>query len=271
MRLLVLALIILPGFALAQPSPVAMCRAAITTAERENGIPPGLLHAIGRVESSRRDPQTGEVGPWPWTMNAEGTGRHFSTHPEAVAHVRQLQSQGIRSIDIGCMQINQIHHVRAFSSLEEGFEPLPNARYAAQFLKSLYQRHGDWLVAAGAYHSGTPGRAALYRAQVELRWPEEQRTAAAAQGWNPAWAQAARSAQAPVPTPVFAPNPTFAGTAFGLRGGHSAPTIIRMAGSTAAAPEGERGRGLDAYRSMAIPLATGSSPTLMRGLPGVRG
>ncbi|MBI0537298.1 hypothetical protein D9599_17160 [Roseomonas sp. KE2513] len=264
MRLLALLLLLLPGSALAQPSPTALCRAAIASAEREYGIPAGLLAAIGRVESGRRDPATGEQGPWPWTMNAEGRGKFFPTKAEAVAEVGQLRAAGMRIIDVGCMQINLHHHANAFASLEEAFDPLADARYAARFLKSLQGNAGDWMVAAGHYHSQTPGRADAYRAQVALRWPEEQQQAGGAPAWQPGWSNQPR----PATVPATLPGTTMAGLAgMSIRAAPPA-TVIRMAGTT---PEAARGRDLDAYRAMAIPLAARTAPLLMRGLPGVRG
>ena len=127
----------------------AACRAAIAMAERERAMPAGLLQAIGRVESGRRGPATGQFAPWPWTINAEGRGMFFPTREAAIAEVRQLQSRGVRIIDIGCMQVNLHHHPRAFASLEEAFDPVSNARYAAQFLTQLQAARGDWMVAAG--------------------------------------------------------------------------------------------------------------------------
>jgi hypothetical protein len=251
-----LLLLILPTLAWAQPSPIALCRAAIATAERESGLPAGLLAAIGRVESSRRDPETGQTGPWPWTMNAEGTGRFFPSKAEAVAELRQLRARGMRLIDVGCMQINLHHHPNAFASMEEAFDPLANARYAARFLKELYAARGDWLVAAGNYHSQTPHLSEAYRAQVALRWPEEQRNAGSAPSWQPGWRNAGRD-QAVVASGGMA-----------IRGSPP-PTIIRSAGT--GSTDGERGRGLDSYRAMAIPMAMRPSPVLLRGLPGVRG
>jgi hypothetical protein len=110
-------------------------------------------------------------------MNAEGTGKFFSSKAEAVAEVRQLRAGGMRLIDVGCMQINLHHHPNAFPSIDEAFDPLANARYAARFLTELKAASGDWMVAAGNYHSHTPHRSEAYRAQVALRWPEEQRLA----------------------------------------------------------------------------------------------
>jgi hypothetical protein len=83
------------------------CRSAVGAAERGSGIPPHLLAAISRVESGRRDPVTGDFHPWPWTVNAEGQGFFYDSKAEAIAAVRGMQAQGIRSIDVGCMQVNR--------------------------------------------------------------------------------------------------------------------------------------------------------------------
>src|SRR5580704_2398368 len=91
------------------PSPVTpglLCRAAVAAAERGSGIPAHLLAAISRVESGRLDPATGTIHPWPWSVNAEGQGVFYNTKAEAVAAVRAMQANGVRSIDVGCGQIN---------------------------------------------------------------------------------------------------------------------------------------------------------------------
>ena len=66
----------------------------------------------------------------------------FPTREAAIAEVRQLRADGMRLIDVGCMQINLHHHPNAFASLEEAFDPLSNARYAAQFLTELRSATG---------------------------------------------------------------------------------------------------------------------------------
>lgn len=154
-----------------------LCRAAITEAERGANIPRGLLQAIGRVESGRRDPETGQFAPWPWTINAEGEGKYFPTREAAIAHVRQLQARGVRIIDVGCMQVNLHHHPNAFASLEQAFDPLINAQYAARFLTELNGGRADWRQAAGHYHSQTPERAGPYREKVLAAWEQEARNA----------------------------------------------------------------------------------------------
>src|SRR5579863_8202540 len=157
--------------------PGLLCRAAIATAERANGIPPHLLAAIGRVESGHRDPATGDWHPWPWTANAEGQGYFYDTKAQAVAAVRDMQARGVQSIDVGCGQINLMHHPDAFASLDQAFDPQANEAYAARFLKELFALTGDWPKAAGMYHSATPELGDDYRQKVLAVWPEEQRLA----------------------------------------------------------------------------------------------
>ncbi|HEY0419711.1 MAG TPA: murein transglycosylase [Acetobacteraceae bacterium] len=151
------------------PAPGEACRAAIAAAERRWGIPAGLLFAMSLVESGRTDPVTGVRLPWPWTTNAEGQGYRFNSLAEAAAWVRQQQARGTASIDTGCMQVNLMHHPTAFATVELAFDPARNADYAGSFLRRLFDNEagGDWMRAAGFYHSQTPERAERYRRLVE--------------------------------------------------------------------------------------------------------
>jgi hypothetical protein len=131
----------------------------------------------------------------------------------------------MRSIDIGCAQVNLMHHPDAFASLEQAFDPMANADYAARFLKQLRdtQAGGNWMTAAGYYHSQTPELAAEYRQQV----------------------QAVTAGGTPVAAPV---------AAFGSAG----PVASRATpepGRLLAAPVGTVGRGLAAYRAAPIRMA----------------
>jgi hypothetical protein len=147
------------------------CLPGIMAAEREFGLPPKLLHTIGIVESGRADPATGRVVPWPWTIDVGGIGHMYASKAAAIAAVRQLQGSGIVSIDVGCMQINLMHHPDAFASLEEAFDPSANTRYGARFLSALYRETGNWPQAAAAYHSRTPDIGADYEMRVMSLWP----------------------------------------------------------------------------------------------------
>jgi hypothetical protein len=150
--------------------PSAACEQAAEAAERAYALPPGLLGAIGRVESGRWDAAAGRTRPWPWTLNAEGTGAFPPDHASAVAAVTALQARGARSIDIGCFQVNLLQHPAAFPSLVDGFLPGINADYAARFLLRLYDRTGGWPKAVAAYHSATPGLGDSYWAKVSMAW-----------------------------------------------------------------------------------------------------
>jgi hypothetical protein len=159
------AIILPPRTALAQD-----CLAAAAQAEQQFGLPAGLLAAIGRVESGRRDPLSGRVVPWPWTIDADGTGHFLQTREAAVASVRALITQGAHLVDVGCFQINLQYHPDAFASLDEAMDPGANARAAARFLSELYARFGTWPAAIMNYHSATPDRGAPYRDHVLASW-----------------------------------------------------------------------------------------------------
>jgi hypothetical protein len=160
-----LGLCLVPLRAVAGP-----CPEAIAAAERAVGTAPGLLHAIAMVESGHSDPDTGERQPWPWTINAEGAGSYYPTKEAAIDAARALQGRGVRSMDVGCLQVNLMHHPDAFASLDEAFDPGSNATYAAGFLTSLFVRTGTWSDAAAGYHSLNPERGLPYARQVMAHW-----------------------------------------------------------------------------------------------------
>ncbi len=147
-------------------TPYDACDYAIAAAEKPPHLPDKLLPAISRVESGRLDPTTRRVRAWPWTINVEGVGSFFDTKEQAVATVQALQAKGVRSIDVGCMQVNLMHHPKAFASLDEAFEPKTNTAYAAGFLAMLHRQFNDWNLATAAYHSMDPVRGEEYQRLV---------------------------------------------------------------------------------------------------------
>ncbi len=143
----------------------AQCDEAAATAARQSGVPIDVLLAVTRTETGRRS--EGVLVPWPWTVNMEGAGRWFATEDEARAYVFQHFKRGARSFDVGCFQINYKWHGQAFRSIDEMFDPVKNALYAADFLADLYGEFGDWTKAAGAYHSRTKEYADRYEARFD--------------------------------------------------------------------------------------------------------
>jgi hypothetical protein len=138
--------------------------------ERTERLPARMMGAIAVVETGRPDATTGTLRPWPWTINAEGQGFFFASKQQAIDTVRSLQARGVRSIDVGCMQVNLMFHPGAFASLDQAFDPGANARYAARFLTALRGAKTDWPAAIAAYHSETPALGAAYRQLVLARW-----------------------------------------------------------------------------------------------------
>jgi hypothetical protein len=213
-------------------SPWEACTRAIAAAEPGSGLPPGLLGAIARVETGRRAPD-GRIAPWPWSFNAAGEGRYAATRAEAVAEVQARLAAGTRSIDIGCMQINLLHHPDAFPSVDAGFDPAANVAYAIRFLRGLHAQTGDWAQATARYHSATPERGVIYHQRVMA--------ALSGQGFVPG----------PAPGVIPLPGPAMAGLCASGRGavllvGTQAPSLrpvvavpnveLRLRGRPAAGP-----------------------------------
>lgn len=223
--------------AIAGPSPGVpglLCRTAIGSAEPGQAIPPHLMAAIGRVESGRRDEASGVSHPWPWTVNAEGQGFFFDSKAQAIAAVRGMQARGVRSIDVGCMQVNLMHHPDAFASLDQAFDPSANAAYAARFLHQLYTQSGTWAKAVALYHSATPELAEPYARKVMAIWPEESKRPDPPTALANAWAATLAHGD-------FTP--------FRRNLGSVAPATTSVTGGLMGT-----GRGLDLYRSQPVGL-----------------
>lgn len=151
------------------------CAEPIRNQEREAGIPNQLLAAVALAESGRWDKTDSASFAWPWTVTAEGKGQFFATKAEAIKQVEQLRARGVRNIDVGCMQINLMHHPDAFANLEEALDPKANVAYATGFLKQLFEQSRSWLTAVGNYHSATPEFHMRYRQKVTKLWNDERR------------------------------------------------------------------------------------------------
>lgn len=151
------------------------CADPIQRQERGAGIPNQLLAAVARAESGRWDKTASASFAWPWTVTAEGKGQFFASKEEAIAQVERLRARGIRNIDVGCMQINLMHHPDAFANLDEALDPETNVAYATRFLKQLFEQSRSWVTAVGNYHSATPEFHMRYRQKVMQLWTDERR------------------------------------------------------------------------------------------------
>jgi len=209
-----------------------LCRSEIARVEEAKEIPAHLLGAIALVESGRAAPGKWEVSAWPWTVMAQGKGRYLPSKEAAIAEVEKLRDQGVRNIDVGCMQVNLMYHPEAFASLEEAFDPALNVAYAASFLRALRDERGSWSKAVAHYHSATPERHIRYRTKVFAAWRDERRRALkidfaselamvqapAAEIAPAALSDDAAPAAAGTPQPVGEPDTLLAALAFGRSG-----------------------------------------------------
>jgi hypothetical protein len=152
----------------------SLCRKAANAVESRVSTPEHLLSAITLTESGRSGPGR-KLQAWPWTINVGGKGFVFSSKDKAVKAVRRLMAQGHRSIDVGCMQVNLKYHPRAFTSLEEAFDPTANLAYGADFLARLKKRHGSWDLAVQHYHSYTEEHRERYAARFNTVWALERK------------------------------------------------------------------------------------------------
>jgi len=201
------------------------CGRQVALAEELLGLPPRLLLSIAKAESGRVTPDRQAVSAWPWTVMAEGRGRYLPSREDAIAEVRELQSRGVRNIDVGCMQINLRYHPDAFDSLNQAFEPAFNVAYGATFLSDLYERLGSWTAAVGRYHSATPEFSTRYRARVLELWERERRR------------DERQLAERPR-EPLVEPQPEQRPQARGEGEEASAPTALAAPAPRAAAPAG---------------------------------
>ena len=205
---LLAAFALLAGFA--GRADAMTCAEAAAAAEGAAKLPPGLLLAIGLVESGRTV-APGVRAPWPFAVQSGGVGRFHASAEDAVAAVQAMQAAGVQSVDVGCFQINLFHHPDAFPSLASGFDPLTNATAAARFLLSLRDELGAWEPAVAAYHSRTEALGAPYRDLVLAAWhgtpPPPAAVRAVIRVWGPAGEISPAASPGPILVSMTAPAP----------------------------------------------------------------
>lgn len=144
---------------------IPRCEAIAERAGQAAGVPETRLAAISRVEAGIA--RAGEpFRAWPWTLNQGGKSMYFDTKAEALDYLRNAIANGVRNIDVGCMQINYRWHASNFKSLDQMMDPAANAAYAAEFLSTLRARHGSWDAATQNYHSSEDARGKAYLKKV---------------------------------------------------------------------------------------------------------
>jgi hypothetical protein len=242
------------------PDPAQLCRAAFVATERATRIPDAFLSAMGRVESGRVS--GGTLNPWPWTVNAAGSGHFYATKAEAILAVRQFLASGIRSLDVGCLQVNLFYHPEAFASLEDAFDPAINTAFAAKLLLGLFDTTGSWPRAAAAYHSQTPAIGLAYQQKVLDAWAVPDRP----EHLDPR-AAAGRHAATPALIVPRAAAPDLAASASAAAGPPETAFTRRLMRPE---PSAAAGRSLAAYRAAPVQMASRQPFAAQPLIPGGR-
>jgi|GEM_PF-2720252 len=153
----------------------AVCTTHAAAHERANHIPAGLVQALALAESGRWLKEDQKTKPWPWTVTSGKDSFYLPTKNAAIDKVRELKASGRTNIDVGCMQINLHYHPKAFTNLDEAFDPYTNVAYGTKFLKELRMQTRSWGKATAFYHSQDRARGNAYRSKVYKFWRNVQK------------------------------------------------------------------------------------------------
>lgn len=167
------------SIAIAPPAKAATysadCPTLIAQTEARRNIPRGLLMAIAVTESALNG------RPNPYAMNIAGRAYHASGTQEMASIIQSNWSRGVRSIDVGCMQINLKFHGQKFARLTDLLDSPTNVEYGASYLISLAADEGSWKQAVMSYHNkNNPARRQWYGCKV---WNNYLRLAGAQSGF----------------------------------------------------------------------------------------
>lgn len=144
------------GLATVSPQPAMAkndCVAHAAEAERELGIPAGILTSIAMVESGA------DGAPQPFAMNIAGRAIIARSVEDAARRLRDAKGRLRSNAYIGCMQISLQVHKSQFDRPEQIVVPRENVRYAGRLLLRLHEEEGNWRSAIARYN-GAPIRAA---------------------------------------------------------------------------------------------------------------
>jgi hypothetical protein len=70
-----------------------LCMAALRQAEQRYHLPPALLVSIAKAESGRPITAVADIRPWPWTIDADGTGLFLDSKAAVIAWMHELESR----------------------------------------------------------------------------------------------------------------------------------------------------------------------------------
>ena len=148
LTLISMALLSFESPALPASGDLQICEKYMAQASADEDVPLGVLYAVGLTETGHR----GSLHPF--ALNIAGRTVFTNSAEEALQEFAKARSNGVKLIDLGCMQINHHYHGKEFSSVAAMLDPARNVSYAAHFLHKLRQQEGSWTMAVARYHAG---------------------------------------------------------------------------------------------------------------------
>lgn len=143
-------------------SPRAACLEAARLAERDHGLPEGLLVGIALNES----------GLHAHALNIAGR----AYYPQNRAEAARLLRAGYGSAMAGCVQVNARVHARRGDDWP--LDPVKATQWAAAYLRQHYNTYGDWGMAVVRWHGGTPRQmtqlVCRVRSKIEVVAPDSK-------------------------------------------------------------------------------------------------
>jgi len=137
----------------------------------EHGIPDALFYAVALAESGKKIASQDIRRPWPWTLNVEGQGYYYESRLKAWLALSEWLQRGIRSIDIGLMQVNWRWHEDKLGDTWRALDPYHNLRVGAEILRTCFEARREWWQSVGCYHApSNPDRAMRYQDRVKTQW-----------------------------------------------------------------------------------------------------
>ncbi len=134
------------------------CEQFLPAISQSENVPLGVLYAVGMTESGNK----GSLHPY--ALNVQGRSVITYSQNDAMREFQKARRQGVKLIDLGCMQVNFYYHGSNFPSVEAMLDPHTNILYAARFLKQLKESEGGWTAAVARYHASPrkPAEQKLY-------------------------------------------------------------------------------------------------------------
>lgn len=93
--------------------------------------------------------------PNPYAMNIAGRAYHAKSVNDMANVIASNWARGVRSIDVGCMQVNLMYHGDKFNQLTDLLHSPTNVEYGASYLIQLATSRGSWREGVMDYHNKT--------------------------------------------------------------------------------------------------------------------